>query len=440
MTTTIASFSFTGEFYTNHARALVLDGEWRKGYQYLMESFDGMDTDIAFMILKGTHALTGTGAHIDLENSIDENYQSELKDIYYWNVFSECDGKYKFSRLVTLRDIQDDIYERGLTYGIPEASVYVEKYIVNKNEVSFPVKISERETGYLIATKFDANNLPMWTSDSDIPRSARAYYELNIKKDQPVEVKVEKVQYEPKKQGPNIYRMAAAEQNAKAANFDSIQAYSDYYRQKVLDAIKEREIVWKTMNVDHEGKVFAIKYPYDLAMAYALQRTPLSALAPKWETVSEGGLKMESDSRLHTDLWLALGHNLDGSEYSYDEEHVAVFNHLMILLQENAFPAGEFYTLNSAGLKNFKGTIVTINSKKITKKDILVIEHAGPEFQEQAMKAGLVICEQGGKLAHLAIVGREIGLPLIRVDNACTLFKEGTVLNIDFETAQIIVN
>lgn len=198
MTTTIASFSFTGEFYTNHARALVLDGEWRKGYQYLMESFDGMDTDIAFMILKGTHALTGTGAHIDLENSIDENYQSELKDIYYWNVFSECDGKYKFSRLVTLRDIQDDIYERGLTYGIPEASVYVEKYIVNKNEVSFPVKISERETGYLIATKFDANNLPMWTSDSDIPRSARAYYELNIKKDQPVEVKVEKVQYEPK--------------------------------------------------------------------------------------------------------------------------------------------------------------------------------------------------------------------------------------------------
>lgn len=201
MTTTIASFSFTGEFYTNHARALVLDGEWRKGYQYLMESFDGMNTDLAFMILKGTHALTGTGANIGLEEITDESYQSELKDIYYWNVFSEYDGKYKFSRLITLRDIQDDIHERGLTYNIPEASVYVEKYIVNKNEVSFPVKISERETGYLLGTKFDVNILPMWTSDSDIPRSARAYYELNIKKDKPVEAKLEKIQYEPKKQG-----------------------------------------------------------------------------------------------------------------------------------------------------------------------------------------------------------------------------------------------
>lgn len=440
MTTT--TFSFTGEFYTNHARNLVLDGQWRDAYNFLMEGFDGMGSEHAFSILKGTHALVGSGSDIDLLEKLDEDYQKDVHDIYYWNVFSEVGGKFKFDRLITLEKIQEDIQLRGLISDIPEASVYIERYMLNKNEQVFSIRYGDRtrEVDYVIAEKFDPNTLPLWTTDKDIPRSAKHYYMLNLKRDVVVNQPVVKEEQKKPVSTRNIYREASAQSTAREFNFDNVEDFSHSLRVKVLEAIKERGVEWKTEEVHHLGKIHPIRYPVDLAMAYALQRTSLSAFAPKWEPVSEQGLKMGNDSRLHTDIWLALGHNLDGSEYSYDEEHVSVFNHLMIQLQEKSFPAGEFYTLNSAGLKTFTGKIVTLKSEKITKKDILVIPHAGPEYQTQAMKAGLVICEVGGKLAHLAIVGREMGLPLIQMENATKLFNEGAQLTIDFDSATIIAS
>jgi phosphohistidine swiveling domain-containing protein len=441
MTTTTASFSFTGDFYTNHARNLVLDGQWRDGYNFLMKGFDGMESEHAFSILKGTHELEGLGENMDLVEKLDEDYQNDVRDLYYWNVFSEVGGKFKFERLITLEKIQDDIRLRGFTSDIPEASVYVDRYMRNTDEQVFTVRYGDRthEVNFIIAKKFDSNTLPLWTTDEDIPKSAKHYYMVNLK---PSPVVIEPVIKEEKApiSTRNIYREESAKNTAKDFNFDNVEDFSHSLRVKVLEAIKERNVEWKTENVNHLGKVYPIRYPVDLAMAYALQRTSLSGLAPKWEPVSEQGLKMGNDSRLHTDLWLALGHNLDGSEYSYDEEHVSVFNHLMIQLQEKSFPAGEFYTLNSAGLKIFKGNVVTLRSEAITKHDILILPHAGPEYQDMAMKAGLVICEVGGKLAHLAIVGREFGLPLIQVENAYNLFKEGAKLTIDFENATIVAS
>jgi len=444
MTTTTASFSFTGEFYTNHARNLVLDGQWRDGYNFLMEGFEGMGSEHAFSILKGTHALVGSGSDIDLVEELNEDYQKDIHDIYYSNIFSEVGGKFKFERLVTLEKIQDDIQIRGLNFNIPEASEYVERYMLNQDEQVFSVRFGDRtrQVDYVIAKKFNPNTLPLWTTDKDIPKSAKHYYMLNLKRDSVVNPPIIKEETEQKSPAStrNIYREASAQSTAREFDFDNVEDFSHSLRVKVLEAIKERGVEWKTEEVRHLGKVYPIRYPVDLAMAYALQRTSLSGLAPKWEPVSEQGLKMGNDSQLHTDLWLALGHNLDGSEYSYDEEHVSVFNHLMIQLQEKSFPAGEFYTLNSAGLKIFKGNVVTLRSETITKRDILILPHAGPEYQDMAMKAGLVICEVGGKLAHLAIVGRELGLPLIQIENAYNLFKEGAKLTIDFDNATIIAS
>ncbi len=61
----------------------------------------------------------------------------------------------------------------------------------------------------------------------------------------------------------------------------------------------------------------------------------------------------------------------------------------------------------------------------MTKNDIIVIPNASVDFELSALKAGLIICENGGKLAHLCIVGREFGIPLIRIDNATKIFKPG---------------
>lgn len=440
MTATTASFSFTGEFFTNEARNSVLDGKWRKGYQFLIESFEGLGNDHAFAILKGTHALIGAGENIEMVESLDEEYQNDVYDIYHWNVFSDVGGKYKFKKLVTFSDINEDIQIRGLSFDIPESQEYVERYMLKSNEKLFVMRFGERTNNvdYLIAEIFDENSLPLWTTDKDISGSARNYYEKNLKKvNNHIPSVKQEAETEAKPKTSNIYREAAAESVANDFGFDNTKDFSNSLREKVLDAIKERGVKWETETVSHLGKDHQIRYPVDLAVAYALQRTTLSPLAPKWQAVSEPGLKLGNDSRLHTDLWLALGNDLDGSEYSYDEDHVSIFHKLMIKLQEKSFPAGEFYTLNSSGLKKFKGQVVNIQSEQITKNDILVIPHAGPEFQEKAMKAGLVICEVGGKLAHLAIVGREFGLPIIQMENACEIFKEQTTLIIDFETATI---
>ena len=443
MTVQTATFRVDGRHYSNIARQFVLDGDWRKGLKLLVDSFEGMTHDIAFHILKGTHILEGT-VEINLIEEVDEEYQSDMHDIYCHDMFYQDGQLYRFQQIIEQKEIQNDIYTRGLTFDIPDADEYVIRYLLPKNMISFDVTTTPKRFRALIASKEDNNSLPLWFNSDDFSRSAKAYT-IKFQPEQKSSV-VKKMEAKQNEAQENTgkdsdwyksFRKGHAEQIADAFGFKSAQEFSEDLRSKVMAAIKERGVQWRELLVQSEGVDEVISYPYELALRYALVSTPLYTFAPDWDAVCPGEIKQSNDSQIHSDLWLALGNSFDGLEYIHDSRENIILSSLVRHLQKEFFPAGDFLILNSAGLKAFTGKVVTPNSKEITKKDILVIPHAGPEFDLLARRAGLVICEVGGRLAHLVIVGREFGLPLVRVDDACKTFREGVTLTLDFETAEI---
>lgn len=454
---TMASFSIDGTRYSNLARGKVLDGDWRDGLQLLIDTFEGMTYDVAHSILKGTHILEGQNDKISLVASLDSEYQADVLEIYCDDKFYEMNSLYKFVRLIETADIDEDIRIRGLTYSIPACDEYVRKYLLDDGESIFDVSTTRGRYRGIVARKIDKNTMPVWLGKDDFSANAKMYAKKNLPEAY-VERGFKEVDIQPevkKLQAPTeelIDQCIADEFNqsfeldvidrmniekarsvAEHFGFDSVQAYSDHHREIVMNAICERNTQWKEIAIPMGDTVEMIKYPYELDQAYALSKTSLSKLAFKWIPVSQHDLKMDDDSQLHTDLWLALGFNFDGLVYNYKTRENHILQVIVSVLQKEVFPLGEFITLNSAGLDSFEGSVVFATSKVITKNDILVIPHAGPEFELQAHKAGLVISEVGGKLAHLVVVGREMGLPLIRIDNAMNLFKEGMTLNINFK-------
>jgi hypothetical protein len=79
---------------------------------------------------------------------------------------------------------------------------------------------------------------------------------------------------------------------------------------------------------------------------------------------------------------------------------------------------------------------------------IAVVPHAGPEYQiametankpDQHGDRGCVIANTGGKLAHLAVVGREMGATVLMIPNATEIYKFVHKLIVDLEDGTIEV-
>ena len=93
------------------------------------------------------------------------------------------------------------------------------------------------------------------------------------------------------------------------------------------------------------------------------------------------------------------------------------------------------------------GTIVHPKpGEPVAPGSIAVVPNAGPDYQfamETANtegsggKRGLIICETGGKLAHLAVVGREYKCTVLMIPGALSLYKEDQSVWIDLKAGTI---
>jgi len=84
------------------------------------------------------------------------------------------------------------------------------------------------------------------------------------------------------------------------------------------------------------------------------------------------------------------------------------------------------------------GTVRVINDntpiviKSIQEKEILVLPKSNPMYSLLMINASGVICEIGGRLSHLCIIAREIGVPCItQVDKATNILKDGQRILLD---------
>jgi pyruvate,water dikinase len=68
----------------------------------------------------------------------------------------------------------------------------------------------------------------------------------------------------------------------------------------------------------------------------------------------------------------------------------------------------------------------------IDKGDILVLPRSHPVYSVYAMTAGGVICEIGGRLAHICVICLEMGVPCItQVNEAAKILTEGQTVKLD---------
>lgn len=160
-------------------------------------------------------------------------------------------------------------------------------------------------------------------------------------------------------------------------------------------------------------------------------------ILPEYNVISPRGLKMMNDNPLHTDCWLGAGLPLD-TAYDHESWQNRLFFEKMFEVQSTYFEH-DFNILNSAKKTEIKGTIVNpYNYEMIPKGErILVIPHLGVEFEVAALQCDAIICETGGKLAHLTTVGREMGIPIIRMENAVIAFAIPRKIEFDLVEGKI---
>jgi phosphohistidine swiveling domain-containing protein len=162
---------------------------------------------------------------------------------------------------------------------------------------------------------------------------------------------------------------------------------------------------------------------------------------PEWDTVCPSGMKMYGDNPLHTDWWVSSGLPFRAA---YDHDHP--LNRAAWKLAYAWQYVEGAKCLKLAGKGKVTGMVVFPKpNEAVPAGSIAVVSHAGPDYQLALTSAckgatGAVIAEVGGKLAHLAVISRELGARLAVVDEALTKFKEGEVVTIDFDTGELQIH
>lgn len=96
----------------------------------------------------------------------------------------------------------------------------------------------------------------------------------------------------------------------------------------------------------------------------------------------------------------------------------------------------------SASVGIVKGSVKVISDEadfeKVNQGDILVVYRSSPAWAVPLMKASGMICEVGGKVSHIAIICRELGVPCITgVPGIFREFKDGDIALIDCENEEV---
>lgn len=155
---------------------------------------------------------------------------------------------------------------------------------------------------------------------------------------------------------------------------------------------------------------------------------------PPWKPVCSSGMKMLGDNPMHTDWWVGAGLE---PENAYAEEHPlnkAAWNFSLSLARTHNC---DFIKLAGKGRVFGRVTFPKPN-EGVEPGAIAVVPTAGVAY-DMAMRTackqgrGAVISAVGGKLAHLVTVAREMEARIVVVDDAMNVFKEGEFISLDLD-------
>lgn len=155
---------------------------------------------------------------------------------------------------------------------------------------------------------------------------------------------------------------------------------------------------------------------------------------PEWKVICPESLKMPNDSSMHSDWWVGAGltpEDYQGEKHPVD---VAAWKYAMQFARDE-----DKNCIKLAGKGRVSGAIVFPGPNEgVPAGSIAVVPYAGPAYEIALLSAckggsGAVIAAVGGKLAHLAIVSREMGARLVVMDDALTALKPGQIVTLDLD-------
>jgi hypothetical protein len=171
---------------------------------------------------------------------------------------------------------------------------------------------------------------------------------------------------------------------------------------------------------------------------------------PHWDFVAGSGHKMMNDDPYHTDWMLGAGVPLDEA-YSHEDgsfgEIVRSSSYELKNKLVREYTGHAFTTLTKGDKTYISGEVVFPKpNERVPTGSIAIVPHAGPEYQLAMESAnmeslegyrGCIICETGGKLAHLVVVGREFKCTVLMMPGATKMYRKGDRVSIDLNEGTI---
>jgi phosphohistidine swiveling domain-containing protein len=493
-------FTVEGKFIAEMARTRMQEGSYQSGLR-ILECLEGMSLEQQISILRGKNTLDGENSEVylvqedpEVTKEMEDWHQSEFGSIFefkdklfkpyaYVQSWSREDLPKASSRFSPLsnqftREFEYELLEKMDSSGWGElladnphsrSLFYAENpaqdlaLTVNSNKLKDLPFSGEA----VVLFKQITEQLPFWAQEYyskspfeavskiaqvsySLRKEGAEYYHDDIVKDFFPNPEVEDLSKQSKVDIINTLEYADArrkfiadyQDKAEEKRWAEHEKYIEEVRQKIINyADNDKQYGWKHLE-DSDGNV--LKVPGRAFLHFAIKRGNYmnrlgnqDAALPDYTPIAPRELKMMNDDPLHTDCWLGAGLPLD-TAYDHESWQHKLFFEKMFDIQTTYFE-DDFNILNRADKKEIKGTIVNpYNYETVPKGErILVIPHLGVEFEVVALQCDAIICETGGKLAHLATVGREMGMPIIRIENAVIALALPRKIEIDLLEGKI---
>lgn len=190
------------------------------------------------------------------------------------------------------------------------------------------------------------------------------------------------------------------------------------------------------------GKTMVPRAPF---MHWAFERlTYLKIQLPPWAPISPPGMKMQMDNPFHTDWVIGGGFDpQDPQLYSgrtYDKAADLLRSKIQDEHDDRRRAEEEKVTTLVTG-PTVQGYVVHGRPNKASPPgSIVVLPNLRPSYLKAVIDAAAVITQEGGEVAHLAQIGRERGLPIVRKPDALKAFTEQSLVEVNAEarTAKVL--
>lgn len=477
-------FRITGAYLTQTARTLMVEQGWRKGYELLMEGLEGMEAQTALAVLSGKKRLEGVNELEVVDDDCEQKISAVLAPLFqgcfeYRGVVFRAYGvvtrfsmdDYRFS----LRVAEEGFAPKNTFWRAAMTDLSVERVHWTDNrsqgsEYRPLMYLEDANSDVLVYIEGHAGRMgvvcerclvdvPLWMTlpkrkedvqavlqaewaggrlrdltpvDSSMPDqvpcerggehvlSAQEQREQTLIAEQVLDGLSLKGFSEPKQE----------DEGSLEGDVPSATVREERYRERVVAFTEaDTEFGWRLLESNVGGKVVRLRVPARAFLCAALRRGGAYDRMPKYSPVCPQGLKMARDCAYHSDAWLGAGMRLEDA-YDFDMPEQRLFTESLHTLQRELlrYP----FDVLCRGATPYVVGEVCLDPQKVVKGSILVVETASPEYADAALRCQGVIVATGSKLAHMVVVSREEGVPVVRVLEGIGQFEEGMRVSIDF--------